>query len=182
MIVPRKFTFDYIMLKLKLKLIYDRQSVGQSVLVSGVHLGPVTNFSFSSKFHSDICVFVILYHPLWREDGSVIFCTIASRPCQSSHSWVEVPQNSRPYFTVWSETPQPGGPGSRIYVPQEQGGPVIPPGTGFHFRRLLTTRRAVVEVYYKANKGTVSSAVEQNLLLPAMFLIIGVSIPFMTQR
>jgi hypothetical protein len=27
--------------------------------------------------------------------------------------------------------PQPGRPGSRIYIPQEQGGPVIPPGTGF---------------------------------------------------
>jgi hypothetical protein len=25
---------------------------------------------------------------------------------------------------------QPGGPGSRIYIPQEQGGPVIPPGSG----------------------------------------------------
>jgi hypothetical protein len=25
---------------------------------------------------------------------------------------------------------QPGGPGSRIYITQEQGGPVIPPGTG----------------------------------------------------
>jgi hypothetical protein len=47
-------------LKLKLKLIYDRQSVGQSVLVSGAHLGPVTNFSFSLKFLSDSCVFFIL--------------------------------------------------------------------------------------------------------------------------
>jgi hypothetical protein len=47
-------------LKLKLKLIYDRQSVSQSVLVSGAHLGPVTNFSFSLKFPSDSCVFVIL--------------------------------------------------------------------------------------------------------------------------
>jgi hypothetical protein len=37
-----------------------RQSVGQSVLVSGAHLGPVTSFSFSLKFISDICVFVIL--------------------------------------------------------------------------------------------------------------------------
>jgi hypothetical protein len=46
--------------QLKLKLIYDRQSVGQSVLVSGAHLEPLTNFSFSSKFPSDICVFVIL--------------------------------------------------------------------------------------------------------------------------
>jgi hypothetical protein len=26
--------------------------------------------------------------------------------------------------------PQPGGPGPRIYIPQEQGGPVIPSGTG----------------------------------------------------
>jgi hypothetical protein len=30
--------------ELKLKLIYDRQSVGQSVLVPGTHQGPVTNF------------------------------------------------------------------------------------------------------------------------------------------
>jgi hypothetical protein len=47
-------------LKLKLKLIYDRQSVGQSVLVSGAHLGPAANFSFSLKFPSYIYVFVIL--------------------------------------------------------------------------------------------------------------------------
>jgi hypothetical protein len=32
---------------------------------------------------------------------------------------------------------QPGGPGPRIYIPQEPGGPVIPPGTGFSFRHLL---------------------------------------------
>jgi hypothetical protein len=31
--------------KLKLKLIYDRQPVSQSILVPGDHLGPVTNFS-----------------------------------------------------------------------------------------------------------------------------------------
>jgi hypothetical protein len=46
--------------ELKLKLIYERQSVGQSALVSGVHLGPVTNFYFSLKFPSDSCGFVIL--------------------------------------------------------------------------------------------------------------------------
>jgi hypothetical protein len=44
----------------KLKLSYDRQSVGQSVLVSGTHLGPTTNFSFSLKFSLDSCGFVIL--------------------------------------------------------------------------------------------------------------------------
>jgi hypothetical protein len=48
------------LLKLKLKLIYDRQSVGQFVLVSGADLGPVTNFSFFLKFRLDSCVFVIL--------------------------------------------------------------------------------------------------------------------------
>jgi hypothetical protein len=30
---------------------------------------------------------------------------------------------------------QPGGPGPRIYILQEQGGPVMPPGTWFPFRR-----------------------------------------------
>jgi hypothetical protein len=42
--------------------------------------------------------------------------------------------------------PQPGGPGFRIYIPQEQGGPVIPPGTGFPFCRLL--RLAVLRWRY----------------------------------
>jgi hypothetical protein len=36
-----------------------------------------------------------------------------------------------------SRLPQPGGPGLRIYIPQEQGGPVIHSGHGFPFRRLL---------------------------------------------
>jgi hypothetical protein len=54
-------------------------------------------------------------------------------------------------ITQWSESlrtrnhtllphlrlPQPGGPGPRIYNPQEQGAPVIPPGIGFPLRRLL---------------------------------------------
>jgi hypothetical protein len=47
-------------IKSKSKLIYDRQSVGQSVLVSGAHLGPATNFYFSLKFSLDSCGFVIL--------------------------------------------------------------------------------------------------------------------------
>jgi hypothetical protein len=48
---------------LKLKLNYNRQSVGQSVLVSGTHLGPATNFSFSLKFSLDSCGFVIFVAP-----------------------------------------------------------------------------------------------------------------------
>jgi hypothetical protein len=51
---------EWLNLNSKLKLIYDRQSVGQSVLVSGAHLGPATNFSFSLRFSLDSCEFVIL--------------------------------------------------------------------------------------------------------------------------
>jgi hypothetical protein len=63
---------------------------------------------------------------------------IAAVPRQLSHSRVRVPRDSWPYFTVSdSRLPQPGGPGPRIYIPQEQGSPVKPPGNGFPFRRLL---------------------------------------------
>jgi hypothetical protein len=51
---------------------------------------------------------------------------------------VLVPRYSWPHFTPSdSRLPQPGGPGLRVYIAQEQGGPVIPPDTGFPFRRLL---------------------------------------------
>jgi hypothetical protein len=42
--------------------------------------------------------------------------------------------------------PQPGGPGSRIYIPQEQGGPVIPPGTGFSLENSL--KKFVILLYF----------------------------------
>jgi hypothetical protein len=38
---------------------------------------------------------------------------------------------------------EPGGPGSHIYIPQEQGVPVIPLGTGFPFRLLLRLARGL---------------------------------------
>jgi hypothetical protein len=64
--------------------------------------------------------------------------TVAAGPRQRRHSWVWVPRDSRTYYAVSdSRLHQPRGPGPRIYIPQEQGHPVIPPGTGFSFRRLL---------------------------------------------
>jgi hypothetical protein len=64
--------------------------------------------------------------------------TIAVAPRQRSHSQVRDPRDSWTDFTVSdSRLPQPGGPGPRIYILQKQGAPVIPPGTGFPFRRLL---------------------------------------------
>jgi hypothetical protein len=64
--------------------------------------------------------------------------TMAAGPHQHSHSRAWVLQNSWPHFTVSdSRLPQPGGPGSHIYIPEKQGGPVIPPGTDFPFHCLL---------------------------------------------
>jgi hypothetical protein len=63
---------------------------------------------------------------------------IAAGPRQRSHPQVRVPWDSWPHFTVsYSRLSQPGGSGPRIYIPQEMGGPVIPRGTEFPFRRLL---------------------------------------------
>jgi hypothetical protein len=51
---------------------------------------------------------------------------------------VRLPRNSWPHFTVSnSRLPQLGGTGPLIYIPQEQGGLIIPIGTGFPFCRLL---------------------------------------------
>jgi hypothetical protein len=58
--------------------------------------------------------------------------------CQRTYSQVRVQWDSWPYFTASdSRLSQPGWSGPRIYIPQEEGGPVIPSGTGFPFRRLL---------------------------------------------
>jgi hypothetical protein len=52
--------------------------------------------------------------------------TIATGPSQRNHSQVRVLRDSWSHFTVSeSRLPQPGGPGSLIYIPQEQGDPVI---------------------------------------------------------
>jgi hypothetical protein len=68
--------------------------------------------------------------------------TIAAGPRQRSHSHVRVPRDSWPHFTVPdSRLPEPGGLGPHNYIPQKQGGPITPPGTGFSFRRLLRLTR-----------------------------------------
>jgi hypothetical protein len=88
-------------------------------------------------FLADDCGFLDLWHPLWWEDGSVIYCTTDSRPCQSSHSWVEVPQNSRPYFTVSFETPPTWMARSLYLYPPGTGWPSYTPRHWVPFCRLL---------------------------------------------
>jgi hypothetical protein len=80
----------------------------------------------------------IFWEVIVSEERMHLSFTIAAGPHQRSHCQVRVPRDSWPHFTVSdSILPQPGGPDSRIYIPQEQGGLVIPPDTGFSFRRLL---------------------------------------------
>jgi hypothetical protein len=106
---------------LKSKLCYDQRSVGQSVLVSSTHL-ELTNRLLSA---ADL----LMWDALTGERTGLSF-TLAAGPRQRGQPWVRVPPS--PYFTFsYSRLPQPGGPGPRIYIPQEQGRPVILPGTGF---------------------------------------------------
>jgi hypothetical protein len=49
--------------------------------------------------------------------------------------------------------PQPGGPGPRIYIPQERGLPNYTPGHWVPFSLPLTIRRAKVEVFSSAFTG-----------------------------
>jgi hypothetical protein len=96
------------------------------------HLRPNTRFVLLS----DSCGFADV-GALSDERISLSFTTAAS-PRQRSRSLVRVQHESWPYFTVSdSRLPLPGRPGPRIYIPQEQGGPVTIPGTGSPFRRLL---------------------------------------------
>jgi hypothetical protein len=83
-----------------------------------------------------------LWRPLCREDGSVIYCCCWSSPPQSHRTQNHI------LLSRFLRLPQPGRPGTRIYIPQEQGGPVTPPGTGFPSRRLLRLAGTTVEVFY----------------------------------
>jgi hypothetical protein len=85
-------------------LYYDRRSVGQSVLVSSPHLGLMTRFLLLS----DHCGFFI-----WgalSDERTGLFFTMYNMQ-----------------YILLSQMRQ----GPCIYIPQEQGGPVIPPGTGY---------------------------------------------------
>jgi hypothetical protein len=85
---------------------------------------------------SDICGLHVEGHPLWPEDRSVIY----------SYNLLSLfgPSPAEPvttsYCLIWhhmllsyTKLPKPEGPGPCICIPQEQGGSVIPPYTGFPF-------------------------------------------------
>jgi hypothetical protein len=106
-----------------------RRTVSRSVCLANKHPFGAYDQIFITVRQLRIC---------WCGARTGLSFTIAAGPSQRSHSCVQVPRNSCPYFTLSdSRLPQPGGPGPRTYIPPEQGGPVIPSSTGFPFRRLL---------------------------------------------
>jgi hypothetical protein len=88
-----------------------------------------------------------MWNTLSEKRTDLLFA-IAAGPGQHRHFWSQLPQYSRPYFTVSDlKLPQPGVPGPRIYILLEKGALVLPPGTGFPFLVLPTTYRDTVEVF-----------------------------------
>jgi hypothetical protein len=59
--------------------------------------------------------------------------TIAAGLHQRNHSRVRVPRDHDDILLSQIRDTQPRGLGPRIYIPREQGGPVIPQALGFLF-------------------------------------------------
>jgi hypothetical protein len=105
-------------------------NVGQSASLSRCR-APIWNSWPDFSFLPDKFGFLEVGHPLWWEDGSVIYSFNCFWAFTGQSLGGSSPAELGPYFTLSLRLPQPGEPGPRIYIPQEQGGPIIPTGTGF---------------------------------------------------
>jgi hypothetical protein len=92
---------------------------------------------------SEICGLVSLGRPLWREDWSSAIIL-----------WFESRRTRNHTLLSHLRLPEPRGPGSSIYIPQEQGGPVIPPGIGFPLRRLLRLTGGILTLPQPGRSGS----------------------------
>jgi hypothetical protein len=71
-------------------------------------------------FDWTLAVIALMYDPLWREDGSLVYNSCCVSPAQSFSG----PSPSgfvTTFYCLRFETPQPGGPGPRIYIPPGAG-------------------------------------------------------------
>jgi hypothetical protein len=106
--------------KLKLKLNYDRRPAGLSILVSGSHLEPLTIYLLLSDNASFLMWGALLDEKmgLYLLVHLLLGLTRAITLGSKSH------RNHDHVLLSHMRFPQSGGPGSRIYVPQKQGGSV----------------------------------------------------------
>jgi hypothetical protein len=128
------------------KLCYDRRSVGQSILVSGTHLGPKTRFLLLS----DSCVFVDAGYPLWREDGSVVYNCCWSSPAQS-FSGPSPAGLMTIFYCLRFETLPTWRTRSPYFYPPLTGWPRYTPRNWVPVSSPPATRRATVEVFEHAS-------------------------------
>jgi hypothetical protein len=106
----------------------DWRSVIQYFFVSSTLVGLTTRMILS-----EICGLISVGRPLWCQDGSAI-CSVITQ-------WSESLRTRNHTLLSHQRHHEPGGSGSHIYIPQEQGGLLIPPGIAFPLRRLLRLAR-----------------------------------------
>jgi hypothetical protein len=124
------------------KFCYDRRSVGQSVLVSSLPLGPKTRFLLPS----DSWEFVNDAGPLWWEDGYVVYNCCWSSPAQSLPG-----PSPAEFMTIFYylrfKIPLTWKSRSRYLYPSGRGWPSYAPSHCVPFSSPPLTRRATVESF-----------------------------------
>jgi hypothetical protein len=106
------------------------QSQSQSYFTTG-GLPPISSSWWQAPWVSRPGFFFICGHSHYVTSSLTRGFIIAAGPCQLNHSQVRVPWDSWWHFTVSdSRLPQHGRLDPRIYIPQEQGGSVIPQALG----------------------------------------------------
>jgi hypothetical protein len=115
------------------ELLYDcRFTANQFVLATRPLRLTTGDFFPTEHLRSSLC-------NIFSDEGLDLWFTVVAGFRQCSHSHVWVPRVSEPHWSVSaSRLPQPGGSRHYIYIPHEQGGPVIPPGLGLPFRCLVS--------------------------------------------
>jgi hypothetical protein len=121
------------LLQLKLKLNYDRRSVGQSISASGSTLYPMSRFLFFAWQLRVSWYWTPSLKRGWVCNLLIQLLTVLATAITLVYKFRRTHDH---ILLSHTRLPQPGGPGPRIYIPQEQVGQVILPGTGFPFHRL----------------------------------------------
>jgi hypothetical protein len=109
------------------KLCYDRQSVGQSVLVSSTHLGLTTRFYYCQTIAG-----LLMWGALSDERTGLPF-TNAAGPRQRSHSWVRVGTRDHILLSQIRDSPNLEGQVPVFISPRNRVAQLYPPALGSLF-------------------------------------------------
>jgi hypothetical protein len=110
------------------------------------HLGPVTHFYLFVLISLDICEFVDVGRPLWREGGPVVNIRCWVSPAQS-FSGLSPTGYIIEFYYLNFETPSIWWVRLSIYFSQEQCSPLMAPGTGLLFQ-IFKTLNAVAVAFW----------------------------------